>query len=114
MVGGFGSGALVFAPTINFLMAKFATAPVLLGAPLTPSLLHLSPPLCRSIPPPSHTYPYPPGQGVEVVTEGGRQFCQLGDQLQEVVFATGGELARVAPGLVEGYYLVGSGRWVQD
>ena len=80
VIGGFGSGALVFAPTMNFLMSKFSQVPTFLG------------------------------QSVELVTEGGRQFALHGGELQEVVYATASELAKLPyTGLVEGYYLVGTG-----
>ena len=81
VIGGFGSGALFFAPSMNFLMSKFSVAPAFLGS-----------------------------GGVELVTEGGRQFALVGDQLQEVVYASASELARLPlSGLAEGFYLVGSG-----
>ena len=80
VIGGFGSGALVFAPTMNFLMSKFQQVPTFLG------------------------------QSVELVTEGGRQFALHGGELQEVVYATASELAKLPyHGLLEGYYLVGTG-----
>ena len=31
VIGGFGSGALFFAPAMNFLMSKFSVAPAFLG-----------------------------------------------------------------------------------
>jgi len=80
VIGGFGSGALFFAPAMNFLMSKFSVAPAFLG------------------------------NGLDLVTEGGRQFAQVGGQLQEVVYASASELARLPfEGLAEGFYLVGSG-----
>ena len=80
VIGGFGSGALFFAPAMNFLMSKFSVAPAFLG------------------------------NGLDLVTEGGRQFAQVGGQLQEVVYASASELARLPfEGLAEGFYLVSSG-----
>ena len=80
VIGGFGSGALFFAPSMNYLMSKFSVAPAFLGS-----------------------------SGVDLVTEGGRQFALVGDQLQEVVYASASELARLPfSGLAEGFYLVGS------
>ena len=82
VIGGFGSGALFFAPSMNYLMSKFSVAPAFLGS----------------------------GSGLDLVTEGGRQFAQVGGQLQEVVYASASELARLPfDGLAEGFYLVGSG-----
>jgi len=80
VIGGFGSGALVFAPAMNYLMSKFSQVPTYIG------------------------------QSVDLVTEGGRQFAQYGGQLQEVVYASASELAKLPyTGLTEGYYLVGTG-----
>ena len=50
------------------------------------------------------------GSSVEVVLEGGKQFTNIGGQLQEVVYATASELAKLPyDNLAEGFYLVGSG-----
>merc|ERR1719145_171932 len=50
------------------------------------------------------------GSSVEVVLEGGKQFANIGGQLQEVVYATTSELAKLPyDNLAEGFYLVGSG-----
>ena len=50
------------------------------------------------------------GSSVEVVLEGGKQFTNIGGQLQEVVYATTSELAKLPyDNLAEGFYLVGSG-----
>ena len=66
---------------MNYLMSKFSLAPAFLGS-----------------------------SGVDLVTEGGRQFVQVGGQMQEVVYASASELARLPfDGLAEGFYLVGSG-----
>jgi len=80
VIGGFGSGALFFTPAINALCVKFSTLPTYLGSTL------------------------------EVVVENGKQFTQIGGQLQEVVYATAADLAKLPyDGLVEGFYVVGSG-----
>merc|ERR1719370_1837956 len=50
------------------------------------------------------------GSSVEVVLEGGKQFTNIGGQLQEVVYATTSELTKLPyDNLAEGFYLVGSG-----
>merc|ERR1719264_2386878 len=50
------------------------------------------------------------GNSLEVVLEGGKQFANIGGQLQEVVYATTSELAKLPyENLAEGFYLVGSG-----
>ena len=47
---------------------------------------------------------------LDIVTEGGKQFVRMGSELKEVVYATSGELLKLPyEGLVEGYYLVGTG-----
>ena len=80
VIAGFGSGALFFTPVMGALSSKFAVMPTFLGSSL------------------------------EVVLEGGRQFSQVGGRLQEVVYATTSELAKLPyEGLAEGFYLVGSG-----
>merc|ERR1719315_436485 len=80
VIGGFGSGALFFTPAINAMCIKFSTLPTYLGI------------------------------GIEVVVENGRQFAQVGGQLQEVVYATASDLAKLPyDGLLEGFYVVGSG-----
>lgn len=80
VIAGFGSGALVFTPLMNNLMAKFSTLPTFLGSSL------------------------------DIVTEGGKQFAQVGGQLQEVVYATTADLAKLPfDNMAEGFYLVGSG-----
>ena len=80
VIAGFGSGALFFTPVMGALSSKFCQMPTFLGSSL------------------------------EVVLEGGRQFSQVGGQLQEVVYATTSELAKLPyEGLAEGFYLVGSG-----
>jgi len=80
VIGGFGSGALFFTPAVNALCEQFSKMPTYLG------------------------------KSVDIVVEGGRQFTQIGDKLQEVVFATTADLAKLPyQGLEEGFYLVGSG-----
>jgi len=80
VIAGFGSGALFFTPMMGLLTSKFSTLPTYLG------------------------------NSLEVVVEGGKQFAKVGGQLQEVVYATTSELAKLPyEGLSEGFYLVGSG-----
>ena len=50
------------------------------------------------------------GPDLPVITEGGKQFAEVGGHLREVVFATSGEILKLPyEGLAEGFYLVGSG-----
>lgn len=80
VIGGFGSGALFFTPSISSLCTKFSQLPTYLG------------------------------NSIDIAVEGGRQFTSIGGQLQEVVFATTADLAKLPyQGLSEGFYLVGSG-----
>ena len=80
VIAGFGSGALFFTPMMNMLSAKFATMPEYLG------------------------------KSIETVTEGGKMFTKVGDTLQEVVYATTADLAKLPySDLAEGFYAVGSG-----
>ena len=80
VIGGFGSGALFFTPAINALCQKFTVLPTYLGTQL------------------------------EVIVDGGRQFTKVGESLQEVVYATASDLAKLPyEGLAEGFYVVGSG-----
>jgi len=80
VISGFGSGALFFAPMMNMLSAKYAKMPEFLG------------------------------QSIETVNEGGKLFTKIGDSMQEVVYATASDLAKLPyPELSEGFYLVGSG-----
>ena len=80
VIGGFGSGALFFAPTMSYLMSKFSQVPTFLG------------------------------QSVDLMTEGGRQFARHCGHWEEVVYASAAEVAKLPyPGLSEGYYLVGTG-----
>jgi len=80
VIAGFGSGALFFTPMMNMLTNKFSSLPTFLGDKL------------------------------EVVVESGKQFASVGGQMQEVVYATAADLAKLPyDGLAEGFYLVGSG-----
>merc|ERR1719369_1306564 len=80
VIGGFGSGALFFAPSMSYLMSKFSQVPTFLG------------------------------QSVDLMTEGGRQFARHCGQWEEVVYASATEVAKLPyPGLSDGYYLVGTG-----
>ena len=81
VIGGFGSGALFFTPAINALSQKFSSLPTYLG------------------------------QSVETVMESGVQYVRgAGGELQEVVYATASDLAKLPyQDLAEGWYLVGSG-----
>ncbi len=65
VISGFGSGALFFAPIMNYFTKTFSTLPTYLGNQL------------------------------ETVTEGGKLFAKVGDSLQEVVFATTKDLAKL-------------------
>jgi len=65
VISGFGSGALFFAPLMNHFTKTYSTLPTFLGNQL------------------------------ETVTEGGKLFAKVGDSLQEVVFATSKDLARL-------------------
>ena len=81
-IAGFGSGALVFEPLVNFLRGKFAKMPEFLGTQ----------------------------DQVQTILENGKLFADVGGQLKEVVSATAADLA-ILPykGLSEGLYLVASG-----
>jgi len=81
VIGGFGSGALFFTPAINALSQKFSVLPTYLG------------------------------QSVETVVESGRQYIKMASgELQEVVYATASDLAKLPyPDLAEGWYVVGTG-----
>ncbi len=80
VIAGFGSGALFFSPVMGKLTHMYSVMPQYLG------------------------------KSLETVTEGGKLFAQVGGQLQEVVYATSTDLARLPySDLAEGFYLVGSG-----
>ena len=50
------------------------------------------------------------GKNLEIITEGGKQFARMGEQLTEVVYASTADLAKIPlDGLIEGYYAVGTG-----
>ena len=78
VIGGFGSGALFFTPAINALSQRFSVLPTYLG------------------------------QSVEVVVEQGRQYVSgAGGQLQEVVYATTSDLAKLPySDLAEGWWVM--------
>ena len=80
-VGGFGSAALVFAPSVQYLMKKFHKLPEYVG---------------------------PANEFVTKVVDG-RLFVELNGSMQEVVNATAGDLAKLPYQLNEGLYLVGTG-----
>ena len=78
---GFGGGAMIAAPAKSWLLQKFYEAPEYLGTVDT----------------------------LELVTEGGRRFVDMGGSLREVVVITASEVAdMIVPG-AEGVYLVGTG-----
>lgn len=78
---GFGGGAMIAAPAKEWLIRTFYQEPTYLGAV----------------------------DAVNLVTEGGRRFAEIGDGLQEVVVVGANEVARmIVPG-PEGVYLVGTG-----
>merc|ERR1719481_568485 len=80
VIAGFGSGALFFTPMMSALTNKFCAMPTYLG------------------------------NNLDIVVEGGKQFAKVGGELQEVVYATSGELLKLPySGLSEGFYVVGSG-----
>ena len=80
VIAGFGSGALFFSPMMNNLMSKFSVMPQYLG------------------------------QSISTVTQDGKLFTQIGDKMQEVVYATTTDLAKLPySDLVEGFYAVGTG-----
>jgi len=80
VIAGFGSGALFFTPMMNMMSAKFAKMPEYLG------------------------------KSIETITESGKMFTKVGDSMQEVVYATAADLAKLPySDLAEGFYVVGSG-----
>lgn len=81
VIGGFGSGALVFTPLAGALCERFARLPNYLG------------------------------NSLEVVVQEGRQLTMVAGNLEEVVYATAADLAKLPyQGLCEGFYLAGSGQ----
>lgn len=80
VIAGFGSGALFFTPMMNTFIQQFSKLPDYLG------------------------------KSIETVTEGGKLFAKVNGQLQEVVYATGADLAKLPySDLAEGFYVVGTG-----
>ena len=78
---GFGGGALIGTPLKEFLIRAFYRAPEYLGTP----------------------------EQVELVTEAGRRFARIGNDLREVVVVGANDVARmIVPG-PEGVYVVGTG-----
>lgn len=78
-IGGFGSGALLFAPAVTALKHHFSSMPTYLGT------------------------------DIETVNKAGSMFSQVEGELREVVLATSSDLVKLPYDLAEGYYLVGSG-----
>lgn len=81
VVAGFGSGALFFTPTVQYLMKHFAKVPDYLG---------------------------PASNTVTQIVDG-KLFASLDGKLIEVVQAGAAELAKLPPGFSEGFYAVGTG-----
>eukprot|EP01038_Epipyxis_sp_PR26KG_P008254 gene8254-11169_t len=80
-IAGFGSGALVFTPCVQYLMKKFAKMPEYLG----------------------------PANSFATKTIDGKLFADINGSLVEVVQAGAAELAKIPYSLSEGLYIVGSG-----
>lgn len=80
-IAGFGSGALVFTPLANALMEYYSKMPQFVGNA---------------------------GSLATKVIDGSL-FAQVNGSLQEVVYATQNDIAKLPYDLAEGYYLVGSG-----
>jgi len=80
-IAGFGSAALLFTPSMQYLMKQFAKMPEYLG---------------------------PAGKYITKVTDG-RLFADVDGKLVEVVQAGAAELAKIPYSLPEGLYVVGSG-----
>ena len=84
-IAGFGSGALLFAPAMNYLMNKYSKLPDYLGS----------------------------SDAVEVVNKGGKYFTEVkSGAFQEVVIANAADIAKLsgkASELAEGVYAVGTG-----
>ena len=81
VVAGFGSGALFFTPTVQYLMAHFSKVPDYLGPAATTM--------------------------TQIID--GKMFATLDGKLIEVVQAGTTELAKLPPGFSEGFYAVGTG-----
>lgn len=80
-IAGFGSGALVFTPSVQYLMNKFHKLPEFLG----------------------------PAENFATQLKDGRLFADVNGALVEVVQAGASELAKIPYALSEGLYVVGSG-----
>lgn len=80
-IAGFGSGALLFTPAVQYLSKKFAKLPTYLG----------------------------PAQDFVTKTIDGKLFADVNGQLVEVVQAGAAELSKIPYTLSEGLYVVGSG-----
>ena len=78
---GFGGGALIGAPLKRFLMARFYTEPEYLGSV----------------------------DQVNLLTEAGRRFVDVGGELREAVVVGASDLSSLAGAGMEGVYLVGTG-----
>lgn len=79
---GFGGGAMIGAPLKEFLIRSFYRAPEYLG----------------------------PAAGLELVTEGGKRFARIGDELREVVLVGANDVGQmIVPG-PQGAYVVGTGQ----
>ena len=77
---GFGGGAIIGTPLIGWLLSVFSQAPTYLGT----------------------------AAAVDLVTEGGRRFAEVGGARVEAVVATAQDI-EAFPGLEEGVYQVGTG-----
>lgn len=80
-IAGFGSGALLFTPAVQYLTKKFAKLPTYLG----------------------------PAQDFVTKTVDGRLFAEVNGALVEVINAGASELSKIPYQLSEGLYIVGSG-----
>eukprot|EP01039_Chlorochromonas_danica_P002119 gene2119-2313_t len=80
-IAGFGSGALLFAPCVQYLTKMFAKMPTYLG----------------------------PARDFVTQTIDGKLFATVDGSLVEVVNATSAELSKIVYSLPEGLYVVGSG-----
>jgi hypothetical protein len=78
---GFGGGALVTSPIIQYLFKTFRKAPEYLGS----------------------------ADSINLITTNGRQYVEIAGELTEVVVATASDIAKSFPGLPEGVYVVGTG-----
>lgn len=80
-IAGFGSGALVFAPVSQWLSKQFAVMPQYLG----------------------------PKKSVDITSQDGKLFADVGGTMKEVVLATKADIAALPYDLAEGVYVVGTG-----